>query len=258
MNIIGSGGMMGKGGSNSTPTGEEAPNTLKSKQVARLIDLLSEGPIQGVVDGPKGVFFDSVPVRRPDNTYNFVNANVQFVNGYQSQAVMSGFTSQEAEIGVGPELKKGFPLIRNILNTEIDRCRITVSTPALTNTDKETGNITGSSVTFRIEVNNNGGGYVSKGDFTIDGKTTSNYQRSYTITLPRPGPWDIRVQRITADSTTLNIQNSINWDSYTEITDDKVNYANSACVGTIIDAEQFRSIPKRTYYVEGLDRKSVV
>lgn len=251
--IAGRGGMMNKGGGSSDTTGgEEAPNTLKSKQVARVIDLLSEGPIKGVVGGSKGVYFDGVVVRRADNTYNFKNANIQFVNGIPAQPVMSGFPSSEGEVAVGVDLTHGFPIIRNIPNTDTDRLRITVSVPSLQRADKKTGNIYGTSVQFRIEIQNNGGGYLKIGDYTISGKTTSNYQRAYTLTLPRPGPWDVRVTRLTADSDVVELSNSLRWDSFTQIIDDKVNYTNSACVGTIIDAEQFRSIPKRTYDVEGL------
>lgn len=249
--IAGRGG--GKfGGSSDTTGGEEAPNTLKSKQVARVIDLISEGPIKGVVGQSKGVYFDGVAVRRADLSYNFKNANIQFVNGLPAQGIMSGFPSEEAEVGVGVALTHGFPIVRNIGNTDVDRLRITVSVPSLQKIDKKTGNISGTSVQFRIEIQNNGGGYVKIGDYTISGKTTSNYQRAYTLTLPRPGPWNVRVTRLTADSAVSELANDLNWDSFTQIIDDKVNYSNSACVGTIIDAEQFRSIPKRTYDVEGL------
>lgn len=240
------------GGKDGGSGGEEAPNNLKSRQVARIIDLLSEGPIKGVKDGAKGVYYDGVAVRRPDNTYNFKNATIQFVNGTSSQAVMTGFTSAEAESAVGVALKFGFPVVRHISNVDTDRCRVTVSVPSLQSGDKETGDISGTSVQFRIELSNNAGGYAKIGDFTISGKTNSNYQRAYTFTLPRPGEWDLRLTRLTKDSAVVELQNDLNWDSYTAITDDKVNYSNSACVGTTIDAEQFRSIPKRTYDVEGL------
>jgi hypothetical protein len=252
-NIGGSGGGGGGkfGGSNKTAGGEEAPNTLKSKQVARLIDLIGEGPIKGVVGTVKGTYFDGVQVRRPDNTWNFKDANIQFVNGYPAQSRMKGFPSAEAEESVGVQLKKDFPIVRNIINTDADRCRVTVSVPSLEQFQKD-GDIVGTNVEFRIEVNNNGGGYKKLGDYKIEGKTTSTYQRSYTFTLKPPGPWDIRLSRLTDDSKTQKLINDLFWDSFTGIIDDKINYSNSACVGIIIDAEQFQQIPKRVYDVEGL------
>lgn len=251
---------MGKdGGSKNTEGGEEAPNTLKSKQVARVIDLLCEGPIFGIVDANgdlnirKGTYYDGVVVQRSDDVMNFSNPNIQFRSGTQSQTMMTGFTSEEAPEGVGLQLfKKSVPIVRNIINTDFDRCRITVSIPTLQKVDKENGNTYGTEVQFRIELQNNGGGWAKIGDYTISGKTTSTYQRSYTFNLPKPGPWNIRLSRLTADSESQYLMNDIYWDDFTAILDDKVAYANSAVVGTIIDAEQFRAIPKRTYDVKGL------
>lgn len=245
--ISGAGGGKGAG-----KQAEEAPNNLRSKQTARVVDLISEGPIKGVVGGAKGVYLDGVVVRRADNSWNFSNASLQFVNGYPNQAVMSGFNAQENEIAVSAQLKYGFPVTRAITNTDTDRTRITVSVPTLQWIDKSNGNIYGTNVQFRVQYSNNGGGWVTAGTYTISGKTTSRYQRAYIFTLPRPGPWEIRLQRLTADSKTQDLMNDLYWDSYTTIVDDKINYSNSACVGIVIDAEQFSSIPKRVYDVEGL------
>lgn len=249
--ITGSGG--GKdGGSNATSSGVEAPNSLRSKQYAKVVDLLSEGPIEGVVGGAKGVYFDGVAVQRSDGKFNYGGLTIQFRNGTQSQAVMTGFTGQQAEIGVGLRLKKGFPLVRHIANTDVDRVRFTISTPTLSYTNKDTGDVSGTSVGVRPYISNNGGPFVAFTDIVITGKTTSNYQKDTIFTLPRPGPWDIKLDRMHADSTTQYLQNDTFWDSYTELTDDKIKYSNSAVVGVSVDAEQFRSIPQRTYDTEGL------
>lgn len=252
--ITGRGG--GKdGGSNSTSSGVEAPNSLRSKQYAKVIDLLSEGPIEGVVNGAKGVYFDGVAVQRSDGKFNFGGLTIQFRNGTQSQPVMTGFTAAESETGVSLELKKGFPLVRHISNTDVDRVRFTVSVPSLTYTNKDTGDVSGTSVGIRPYISTNGGPFVQFPDIVITGKTTSNYQKDVIFTLPKTptnGPWDIKLDRMHADSTTQYLQNQTFWDSYTEMVDDGVRYANSAVVGVSVDAEQFRSIPKRVYDTEGL------
>lgn len=82
---------------------------------------------------------------------------------------------------------------------------------------------------------------------TIKGKTTSVYERSHRIELTGDAPWDIRVRRITPDSTKASLQNKSFWKSYTEIIDGKFRYPNSAIVGVRIDASQFNAIPKRSY-----------
>lgn len=241
----GGGGKSGGGG------GTEAANNLKSRQTAKVVDLLSEGPIRGVVGGLKGTYYDGVVLQNQNGSLNFQNAIVQFVNGYPDQPIMKGFESQQTETAVGQQIIQSVPLVRSISNTDTDRCRVTVSVPSLQSADKK-GNIDGTSVSFRIEIQNNGGGYRLLGDFTITGKTSSKYQRAIAFLLPGPGPWDIRLTRLTADSSSTTLQNDIYWDSYTALIDDRINYTLRACVGTIIDSAQFNSIPKRTFLTDGI------
>jgi predicted phage tail protein len=249
--IIGHGG---KGKDQSTPT--ETKDSLRSRQLAKVVDLLSEGPINGLVDGGASIYLDGVRLYQ-NGAYNFTGVSMQERRGTPTQLVMSGFSAQQQEVAVGVQLKwAGNPVnivIRDIDNTDVDRCRVTVSTPQLQTIDKDTGDIGGGSITFNIFISNNGGGWQQIGSgYTISGKTSSNYQRSITFALPRPGPWRVRVNRITADATSQDVMNDLYWDSYTELIDDKINYSNSAVVGLQIDSEQFRSIPKRVYDVEGL------
>ncbi|WP_251119668.1 hypothetical protein, partial [Escherichia coli] len=51
-------------------------------------------------------------------------------------------------------------------------------------------------------------------------------------------PFNIRMVRETADSTTDQLQNKTLWSSYTEIIDVKQCYPNTAIVGLQVDAEQ--------------------
>jgi predicted phage tail protein len=250
MTIGGSGGGMKGGGGGGSSV--EAPNNLRSRQLAKVIDLISEGPILGIVGGMTGIFLDGVALQNANGTLNFTGASVQWVRGIPAQPIMNGFSAAQAESAVALPLKKGFPLVRHVSNTDTDRLRITVSTPTLQHVDKDSGDINGTTVKYRIECQNDGGGYKLIGDFTISGKTNNNYQKSVLFMLPAGGPWDVRVQRLTADSTVAELMNDLVWDSYTEIIDDRVNYTNSACVGLLMDAEQFHSIPKRIYLVDGI------
>lgn len=240
----------GHGGKSGSPS--EAKNNLKSNQVARVVDLISEGPIKGVVGGLQGVYFDGTQLERSDGTLNFKDANMQFVHGYPDQPVMKGFEFQQSEQTVSVKLLYDLPIVRTILNTDVDRARLTFSVPALQKANDE-GDINGTKVQFRIDVEADGGGYQQiGGTFEINGKTNTRYQQAVLFNLPRKGPWNIKVTRLTKDSGSSKLQNELYWDSYTEITDDKLNYTNSACVGIQIDARQFQSIPKRTYLTDGL------
>jgi Putative phage tail protein len=251
LTIAGSGGGKGrsKGGG-----GTEAPNSLKSKQIARIVDLLSEGPIAWLANNAQSIFLDGVALQNPDGSLNFSNVSLAGVAGWPDQPLMTGFAAQQAETAVGIQLKFGptnWP-VRTIVDPNVDRCRITVSVPALQQVDKNNGNIFGTIVEFDIHVQANGGGFQSLGRQTIAGKTNTRYQRAVSFNLPGSPPWDIRLARVTADSTTVELQNDLFWDSYTAIIDDRVNYTLSACIGLTVDAEQFQAIPKRTYDLKGL------
>ncbi|EEY3175494.1 host specificity protein J, partial [Escherichia coli] len=71
------------------------------------------------------------------------------------------------------------------------------------------------------------------------GKTTSQYLASVILDNLPPRPFNIRMVRETADSTTDQLQNKTLWSSYTEIIDVKQCYPNTAIVGLQVDAEQF-------------------
>ncbi|WP_192842164.1 host specificity protein J, partial [Escherichia coli] len=80
---------------------------------------------------------------------------------------------------------------------------------------------------------------VTENDVTINGKTTSQFLASVILANLPPRPFNIRMVRETADSTTDQLQNKTLWSSYTEIIDVKQCYPNTAIVGLQVDAEQF-------------------
>lgn len=240
----------GKGGGGKGSGGFEAPNTLRSKQIAKVIDLLSAGPIVGLVDGLRSVYFDGVPVQNADGTLNFRNASIILEIGERDQPVMPGFNSVGAEASVSVQVKTTADIVRTIINPDVDQARVTVSVPAL-QVSYDNGNIGGSAVSFSIALQSNGGGFQSLGDFVISGKTNTRYQRAYVFDLTGSPPWDIRLHRITADSVDLKHQNDLYWDTLGSLINAPINYNGSAVVGLTIDAEQFDAIPKRGYQIDG-------
>lgn len=357
----------------------EASDTLRSIQYARVVDVVSEGEIEGLVNGLASVYLDDTPVAESDGTLNFTGVTVVTRNGTQAQDYVEGFSAVESEIGVNTEVGFGAPVTRTVTTTNVNAVRVTVGIPALVSQNGQTGDIGGTSVTIGIEVQSNGGGYVPQrisavssalsvsganassgtseifaatvtvewvgvtttadlqvaawrleykkaggawtqfatgtfsgsrrqettGGFgtapttvtvppsdtatrsvelaegayefrvvkvsgtgtltiksgsgtrwssqdTISGKTTTRYQRSYRIPLTGSPPWDIRVSRVSPDSTSSLLQNATFWDSYTEIIDAKLRYPNTALVALSVDAEQFNSVPRRGYDIKGL------
>lgn len=248
MTIRGHGG----GGGESQHTPIEAPDSLISTSFARILDLLSEGPIVGLTNGLKSVFFDRTPLQNGDGSLNFKNVQVETRVGTQDQTHIPGFPAVESETAAGVLINTSTPWTHTFTNMQLDAIRVLITVPALTKTNTSNGDVNGSSVTYAIDIAVDGGAYVEKYRNSFTGKTTSNYQRSHRLDLPPATTnWQVRVRRITADSSGGYIQDKIYLSSYTEIIDGKFSYPNSAIVGVAIDSSQFGQIPQRGYEVKG-------
>ena len=246
----GGGGKGGGGGGGHTPT--EADDSLQSKQFANVLDLISEGEIEGLDDGNKSIFFDGTPLQAADGSYNFSDYTVVTRTGTQGQAYIPGvFSNVESETSVGVEVTNSTPVVRQITDSDVDRVRVTVQIPALRQIEDD-GDIVGTSVSISIQVQYNGGGYSTVKTDTISGKSSSSYQRDYLLTLTGSFPVDIKVVRNSADSSTTRLSNITNWQSFTSIIDAKLAYPNSALIGLRLGSEQFNSIPQRKYLVRGI------
>lgn len=240
---------MGKGGgSSSTP--KEAPDNLKSRQTLSIIDMLCEGQIEGPVGGLRGVYLNKTPVQGDDGTNNFAGVNLQWVAGTQVQGHLSGFPSSENEVSVGSEIKQATPIVRTITDVDIDRLRVTVGVSALYEVNDK-GDTNGSSVQMVVQVGS-GSIWRTVGTVDINGKTRSQYLRSIIIDDLPARPFNVRVVRSNADSTSSRLENKTLWSSYTEIIDTKLTYPNAALVGLTFDSDQFNGVPSRQYLIEGL------
>lgn len=344
----------------------EDKDSLRSTSFARIIDLVSEGEIVGLVDGARSIYLDDTPLQNADGSYNFSGVKWDQRTGTPTQSEFAGFPSVERTVGVNVRVKYGQPIVRTITDSTVDAVNVVVSVPALLKTSKDTGDIAGANVSLVIEVQPNGGAWqafgssttplamqivsaaavtmpdgtvatrcdltvnmtdveqvnylieyrtagstgawstfgsgtvntlpgrydkngsqifagsatVSRADLVqgryefrltntsgtgtltllgtyysiqsivqIRGKSSSKYQRQIQCRLPAGGaPWNVRVTRISDDSTTQYIQNDTYWDSYTEVTEDKLRLPFSAAVAMTIDAQNFGSnIPSRAF-----------
>jgi len=245
----GGGGGKDGGGGQHTPT--EADDSLQSVQYASVLDLLSEGEIQGLDENAKSIYLDGTPVQSTSGTDNFSGYTVITRNGTQAQGYIPSNTGIESENGVNVEITNPTPVVRTITDTDVDRVRVTVQLPALQIIEDD-GDIVGHSVRVQIQVQYNGGGYTTVTDDTISGKTTNSYQRDYIVELSGAFPVDIKMVRVSADETSARRQNKTYWFSYTEIIDEKLRYPNSALVGMRFDSRQFNNIPQRKYLIRGI------
>ncbi|HHX0813187.1 TPA: phage attachment tail tip protein J [Escherichia coli] len=240
---------MGKGSSKGH-TPREAKDNLKSSQMLSVIDAISEGPVEGPVDGLKSVLLNSTPVLDSEGNTNISGVTVVFRAGEQEQTPPEGFESSGSETVLGTEVKYDTPITRTITSANIDRLRFTFGVQALVETTSK-GDRNPSEVRLLVQIQRNGG-WVTEKDITIKGKTTSQYLASVVVDNLPPRPFNIRMRRMTPDSTTDQLQNKTLWSSYTEIIDVKQCYPNTALVGVQVDSEQFGSQQvSRNYHLRG-------
>ena len=276
-NIQGAGG--GGGGGRSAPPPPPAPtrtpDTLHSRQFATFLDLISEGEIEGFETPSKegrtknsteyntaafkDVFLNDTPILRSqansiapqDSDFNFKDVGFKIRFGTANQTKLSGILSSSSIQSVGVTVNAGSPVTRQITNSNVDAVNITITFPQMQEA-KENGDLLGSSVTLQIQVQYNGGGFSTVITDTITGRTADAYQRDYRVGLTGAFPVDIRIVRVTPNSTSSSLINSFNWTSFGEIIDDPSTYANSAYTSLRLDSMQFQSIPTRKFRIRGI------
>lgn len=369
---------------------KEAPDTLVAKQYLRIVDMISEGPVQGLNNGLQSIYIAGTPIQNPDGTLNVDGFNVQGRSGTLDQTYIKGFEESESEKSVGVKVTKVTPVTRSLELAEANSVRVSISIPALQSIDTNTGDASPTELQLAIEIQNNGGGFVpqiiglakvgtgldfftkpsipvlsmsrgaekvgvavkwvgstspelqtiefnvqrapygtstwttvatkvfqgkailetafnssnspyvekvytrpmevftfydmtykSQYDYryvvvsktntvdpqwdtdlctawdestidTISGKCTSKYVKSYRLALSGSGPFDVRVKRISDDSSSTYLQNDLHWETFTEIVDGKFTYPYTAYVAMSVDASQYSGIPERAYDVKGL------
>ena len=271
--IAGSGGGGGKGGGQDPPT--ITPDNLHSKQFATLLDLISEGEIEGFSSpskegrtkgttayknaAKKDIFLDDTPILSstadstdPQNVdFNHQNVDLDIRFGTDPQTKMSKVSGSASLFNVGVKVENGSPITRQLTNnSDLDAVKITVTVPIL-QVIEDDGDVVGSSVSFDIQLQYNGGGFTTIHSDTIRGRTADAYNREYRIELTGAHPVDVRLVKTSANSTD-RIQRDLIWQSYSELEDDSSTYPNSAFTRLRLDSEFFSRIPRRTFRVRGV------
>lgn len=232
----------GKGGSNQTRTPVEAPDSIQSIARAKVLIALGEGEFAGGLDGKNIFLGDSssyTPLQNADGSYNFNNVKYEFRSGTQDQDYIQGFPGIENELQVSYELKQAVPYVRAVSNTQLSALRIRLGWPTLL-LQKNNGDKVGTRVEYAIDLSVDGGTYETVVNGAVDDKTTSLYERSHRVNLPKASTgWQLRVRRITPDSTSVNIVDTMRVVAVTEIIDAKLRYVNTALLYVEFDAKQF-------------------
>ncbi len=244
----------GGGGKAKTPT--LINDNLYHKQFYRVLDIISEGPIYGPVNTKaplNSVMLNDTPVTDANGNTSIPGVSVAWRNGTLDQSPINGFNSIESTVIVNAQVKHDTPIIRTVSDPNVNRVRLNIGVDSLVQSDEQS-NQHNTSVMMMIDVKpSSSSTWTLVKDVTIGpGKISGEYLEAHIISAPDEKPFDIRVRRVTADSTGDLLQNDTRWSSYSEIIDDNLSYPHTAVAGAVIDHDQYSDTPTRTYHLRGL------
>lgn len=243
--------MSSGGGGGSTP--KLIDDNLKSKQFLRVLDLISEGPIYGPVDQShlSSFMLNKTPVTDSSGNTTINGVSVAWRPGTATQTPINGFNAIEATTVVNTDVTQATPLVRTVTDTDVDRVRMNIGVSALVEQDTK-GNQHETSVTMVIETRVGNNAWQMQKTVTISGKQSGEYLEAHLFDAPDTKPFEIRLRRVTADSSSDLLNNGTIWNSFTEITDDNLSYPYTAVAGCVVDRDQYTDTPTRTYHLRGL------
>lgn len=230
-----------------------APDSAQSKTYIKILYGLGEGEIAGLADGYKSVYLDDTPLQNDDGEFNFAGVKVDFRAGTNDQTYIDGFADVASETAVNVELKHGTPWVKSFNNLDLDALRVRIKWGALRQQNRDNGDVSGVKIDYAIDVKTDNGGWVEALNTSINAKTSNAYERSHRIDLPDAQQgWAVRVRRITPDSTSELVSDTMYISAITEVIDLKLRYPNTALLGLRYDAEQFSNVAKMAARCRGL------
>lgn len=233
-----------KGGSSSSRTPTEQPDDLQSVAKAKILVALGEEEFAGQLTA-KDIYLDGTALENADGSQNFSGVVWEFRPGTQAQDYIQGIPGTENEISVGTEVSSETAWTHTFTNTQLSAVRLRLKWPSLFK-QQDNGDLVGYSINYVVELQTDGGSWQKVLDTNVTGKTTSGYERSHRIDLPKAGStWTIRLRKITADANSAKIGDTMTLQSYTEVIDAKLRYPNTALLYIEFDSSQFNgSIPQ--------------
>ena len=234
-----------KGGESKPKTPVEAPDSLQSTNIAKLLLAVGEGEFDGTPTA-RDIYLDNTPIVDASGNVNFPGVKWEWRSGSVEQEYIQGIPAVENETTVNVELRSDNPFSRALSNTQLSAVRVRMSWPRLAQQDSS-GNTNGYRIEYAIDIATDGGAYVEAHLGAVDGKTTNGYQRSVRVDLPKAtSGWMMRVRRLTPNANKGTIADTMTIAGYTEIIDEKLRYPNTALLYIEFDAQQFQNIPAVT------------
>lgn len=234
-----------KGGGSKPKQPTEAPDSLQSTNLAKILIAVGEGEFEGTPTA-RDIYLDNTPIQDSSGNINFPNVKWDWRSGSIEQSHIPGIPAIENETTVNVELRSDNPWSRALSNIQLSAVRLRFSWPRLASQDSS-GNTNGYRIEYAIDVATDGGAYQQVQLGAVDGKTTNGYQRSVRVNLPKAtSGWMIRVRRITPNQNSGTVADTMTIAGYTEIIDRKLRYPNTALLYIEFDAQQFQNIPAVT------------
>ncbi|MGE8049716.1 TipJ family phage tail tip protein [Pseudomonas monteilii] len=234
-----------KGGESKPKTPVEAPDSLSSTNIAKILLAVGEGEFDGIPTD-RDIYLDNTPIMDGSGNVNFPGVKWEWRPGSVEQEYIQGIPSIENETNVNVELRSDNPFTRSLSNVQLSAVRVRMSWPRLVSQDSG-GNTNGYRIEYAIDIATDGGAYVEAHLGAVDGKSTNGYQRSVRVNLPKAtSGWMLRVRRITPNANSGTIGDTMTVAGYTEIIDQKLRYPNTALLYIEFDAQQFQNIPAVT------------
>ena len=226
--IAGSGGG-GKGGGNSSKT--EA-DSLDSRSHAKIIDVLSEGQIEGLYNHnnvpnnnawQRSIFLNDTPVMNSDGSLNFDDVQLHVRSGIATQGAVPGFQAEASSPNavnqdvVHGTNGSGSGVSFQITDTSVDIVTITIGVPVLQKI-KKNGDTEGTSFRYTIEKQQGSGAFAIIPEFAvtnddgdvigkeIKGRTPDLYQQQHDFRIEgNTFPVTFRIKRKTTDDSDLDL-----------------------------------------------------
>ncbi|WP_417631871.1 host specificity protein J [Acinetobacter baumannii] len=234
-----------------------APDSAQSKTYIKELIGLAEGEVEGLANGYQSILLEDTPLQDENGNKNFENVTVNFRSGTNDQEYIEGFPAVENEIPIDVELKSSTPWVRSFNNLDLDAVRLRLRWGPLRNQDPTTGDVTGYTIEYAVDLQTDGGAWSEVLRAKISDKTSDNYERPHRIDLPKADSgWLVRVRRITPNSTSEYISDKMYVKAVTEVIDAKLRYPNTALVSLQYDAETFGgSVAKLAVDLKGVKIK---
>ncbi|MDA3575979.1 host specificity protein J [Acinetobacter baumannii] len=222
-----------------------SPDSAQSKTFIKVLYGLAEGEIEGLANGLQSIYLEETPLQNADGSLNFENVTVNFRSGTNDQEYIEGFPAVENEIPIDVELKSSTPWVRSFNNLDLDAVRLRLRWGPLRNQDPTTGDVTGYTIEYAVDLQTDGGAWSEVLRAKISDKTSDNYERPHRIDLPKADSgWLVRVRRLTPNSTSEYVSDKMYIAAVTEVIDAKLRYPNTALLGLQYDAETFGNVAK--------------